>query len=192
MTGFQLHMAQWKDCQRCGLCHNRQRVVLARGQLPCDAFFCGEGPGRSEDILGVPMVGPAGKLLDSIIARAVRPGLRWAITNLVACLTVDEDNQKRDPEPEEIAACRPRLEQLLAMARPRLVVAVGKLANDYLQQGFRHSVRLPDRDTPVVQIPHPAHLLRINVAARGLLIQKCIIALRNAVAKHLPQEVANA
>lgn len=109
MISFQEHRRKWNDCQRCRLCEGRTNVVLARGRVPCDVLFIGEAPGVSEDILNKPFVGPAGKLLDSIVEKAwekageeVDTGgsdpqgkfisgwapsqATWCMTNLICCI----------------------------------------------------------------------------------------------------------
>lgn len=70
LTPFKKFVAKWQDgCGSCQ-CESANKVVLCRGSIPCDVLFIGEAPGASEDILGQPFVGPAGKLLDGIIQEA--------------------------------------------------------------------------------------------------------------------------
>lgn len=187
VASFREHARRWQDCTRCSLCQRRARVVLARGIVPCDLLFVGEAPGESEDALGRPFVGPAGKLLDRIVARALDDlgPFDRAYTNLVACVPREEEGAKAGQPPDEaVKACRPRLEEFLVLAdrgqRLRLLVAVGALARDWLDPGYRHSVRLP-RPLPQVALVHPAAILRANVAQQGLLIQRAVVTLRNAV-----------
>ena len=85
MTPYQRHKAKWKDCNGCELARQRKRVVLVRGYLPCQVLFIGEAPGSSEDLLGKPFIGPAGKLFDRILAESLPQGCRFALTNLVGC-----------------------------------------------------------------------------------------------------------
>ena len=179
---YQQHVRRWRNCRLCSLCEGRQRVVLARGKIRCDILLVGEGPGQSEDILGAPFVGPAGKLLDHIIKQSTPPSIHWAMTNLVACIPRDESGDKTaEPEPEAIDACRPRLEEFIRIADPRLIICVGKLAEEYLKQGYRHSIKLPRRDLPLVAIIHPAAILRASIAQKGLAVQRAIVTVRNAV-----------
>jgi len=117
---YKQHREKWNDCEKCELCNQRGSVVLARGKIPCDLLFIGEAPGQSEDVLGVPFVGPAGKLLDSIIDQATLTGRaeyspgsgkpvpnenfpRIAFTNLVSCIPKGEDGNKiQEPEKQHI------------------------------------------------------------------------------------------
>lgn len=194
MTGWQQHVKKWTGCQRCELAKGRQRVVLARGRLPAQILFVGEAPGQSEDVLGTPFVGPAGQLLDWIISRALStwqvPGtegpdynsVTYAVTNLVGCLPRSDDGSKAaEPPHDTVMACAPRLQELVALCQPRLIVRVGKLAADYLDQNYRYSVRLPDPVPPMVDVTHPAAIIRMPYAARGLARQRCVVVIRNAV-----------
>ena len=63
-SSFQQHREKWRDCQSCLLNKCRNRVVMARGKLPSPILFIGEAPGESENVVGLPFVGPAGRLLD--------------------------------------------------------------------------------------------------------------------------------
>lgn len=187
MTRFQLHVEQWKDCTRCSLHHMRTRVVHFRGSVPCDVLFLGEAPGESEDVIGQPFIGPAGKLLDQIIERSIgevnqhraadgQNGLSYGMTNLVGCLPRGEDGAKTgEPEGPEIRQCAPRVEDLVDMCSPLLIINVGALARKWLD-----SV-LPHRQMKSASIEHPASILRANIAQRGLAIQKAIVTIRSAL-----------
>jgi uracil-DNA glycosylase len=171
------HVAKWKDCTRCPLHEQRDRIVLARGQLPCDVLFVGEAPGASEDAQGVPFWGPAGKLLDQIVERALPEGTPWAMTNLVACFPRwAKLAGENEPEHAEILACQPRLDEFTALAQPKLVVRVGALAQSYFYstvQGFT-----------MCDIVHPAHILRnMPAAQKHMATLKCIVQVRTAFDK---------
>ena len=66
---WQLHCDTWRDGCGSEYCSAANKIVLGKGKLPCDVLFIGEAPGASEDVLGRPFVGPAGKVLDLIISR---------------------------------------------------------------------------------------------------------------------------
>ncbi len=186
MTPWQRHQAKWLQCQRCELCHGRKHVVLCRGELPCAVLFAGEGPGESEDVMGRPFCGPAGQLLDAIVkeslAAAGAPDLSCAFTNLVACIPRDEVDRKADePPPEAVDACAPRLAELVAMAKPQLIVCVGGLAKDELMSARGKRGTLRDWSGELVDVVHPAAILRANPAQRGLMVRRCVARLANAV-----------
>lgn len=192
MTEFQKHKALWESCQRCPLWERRHKVVILRGKIPAQIMIVGEAPGQSEDSLGVPFIGPAGKLLDKILSRVkdsyeVGTGKEFpsmSFTNLVGCIPFEhgEDGVEKASEPfkEAIAACRPRVVDLAKIVRPKLVVMVGKLAGKHLLQDGNEF-----NDIGVVETVHPAYILRAQSTAQPLLIQRCIVAIRTAVEKYL-------
>lgn len=191
LTPYQAHKAKWD--RGCGseMCDRATSICLARGEVPCDVLFIGEAPGEVENARGRPFIGPAGRLLDSIIETAVmwKTGEdgeppRVALTNMVGCIPRDEGlNKTGEPESDQVEACRPRLEEFIReVARPRLIVCVGSLARDRVKdQGFRHSIGLNDPPPKVVSITHPAAILRMNIVQRGLEVERCEVVIANAL-----------
>jgi DNA polymerase len=178
MSDWTDHVERWKNCTDCPLYEQRDRIVLARGTVPCDVVFVGEAPGASEDAIGLPFVGPAGKLLDQIIDRSVPSHVRYALTNLVACFP-REAKMAGDNEPsvEEITACKSRLREFLhAVATPSLIVCVGRLASDWVDRMT---------DCQYADIAHPASILRMPLAQRQMATQKCIVQVKCAVEEML-------
>lgn len=173
---FKLHVLKWKDCKKCPLYMCRKQVVFTRGTIPCKVLFIGEAPGQSEDVIGQPFIGPAGKLLDGIMAQAwpVKfADLPFAMTNLVGCLPLDDSNEKlAQPDAGDIKACRPKLLEFYNLCKPELVIAVGTLAKDWMPDEIK---------CKQIQITHPAALLRANIAQRDFLIRKCVVTLNNAL-----------
>ena len=113
-------------------------MCLVRGVLPADVLLIAEAPGKNESALGSPLIGPAGKLLDRIVLEAFCDKLRCAFTNLVGCMPIDPGtlNKLEEPGYEQIATCRPRLAEIISIARPRMVVSVGKLADRWLAEAL--------------------------------------------------------
>lgn len=197
MTPYQEHYAKWSGCTACELHKGRGKIVLARGKVPCDILFIGEAPGESEDALGVPFIGPAGKLLDQIISKSGIESLyRIAFTNLVACFP---EEQKRDgtnaPPDKCIRACEQRLKEFVRIAQPKVIVNVGDLAHrastnggqarfaEYAEDGSPYW--LEGKLMHFIDIVHPAAILRANLAQRGLMKQRCIVTLTNQIADKL-------
>lgn len=180
MTRYQLHVHTWINCVRCDLHHQRQNVCLCRGNLPCDVLFIGEAPGDSEDVFGKPFKGPAGQLLDEIILTALPASTRYALTNLIGCIPYELDRPQKAGQPPDYAIkqCRPRVVELIQIAKPLLIVAVGEIALANIAQGHRHSITIP-AGVSFTHIIHPAAILRANEAQKGLAIQRAIISLRN-------------
>lgn len=169
MTSWEKYKEKWKRCQKCSLSDRRKKVVLARGKIPCDILFVGEAPGHSEDVVGIPFVGPAGRLMEGIIHSALDGQYDYALTNLVACIPLGEDNNKLQEPPEEcIEACEPRLEEFMDLAVPDVVIAVGKLAREHL-------VSAED------SILHPAAMLRMDPGQKSLAVQRAVAIISDAV-----------
>jgi DNA polymerase len=139
-------------------------------------LFVGEAPGASEDVLGRPFVGPAGKLLDRVIQQSLPEQVRYCITNLVACIPVDDEGQKTiEPPDYAIRACNLRLLEMVDMAHAKLLVAVGKCAAKHLR----------GVNGPLVEIIHPAAILRMDASQQGLAYQRTLVALDDAVEEYL-------
>lgn len=150
-----MNRTDWLNCKRCGLHKTRKKVVLGRGTLPAPLLFIGEAPGKTEDLLGEPFVGPAGKLLRrGIEAAADLSGVGvppYYITNACACRPTDEkDGDNRQPTGEELWACFQRLEAEAKAAAPRVVVFLGKVPEKACRALFPAGVALQ----------HPAYILR--------------------------------
>src|SRR5687767_15913249 len=97
--------AEALECQRCRLAETRTQVVWADGNLDSDVLFIGEAPGFHEDKQGKPFVGAAGQLLDKLLGEVGLDRTQVAIVNVLKC----RPPGNRDPQPEEIEACRPYL-----------------------------------------------------------------------------------
>jgi uracil-DNA glycosylase family 4 len=192
MTIYDAHVARWKDCRKCLLHKSRVTVVFARGEAPCDALIVGEAPGQSENTLGIPFVGPAGILLDRIVdASQTSPPLRLAFYNLCGCIPLQPDDTKKlgQPPPESIKACRPRLAEFIALARPRLLVMAGALAHRHARFALGDSELHPGDPGTVTGHPtltlwlnviHPSGILHKPLAQQGFLIKQTILALASA------------
>ncbi len=150
-------------CTRCPLSGGRTTVVFGTGDPAADLMFVGEGPGAEEDRQGLPFVGRSGKLLDELLAQEVGlPREAVYIANVVKC----RPPENRDPEPEEIAACRPYLQRQVELVAPRVLVTLGNFATKLLLDTKDGITKLRGRryawGDGVVLVPtyHPAALLR--------------------------------
>jgi uracil-DNA glycosylase family 4 len=113
-----------KACQKCILSQGRTNAVPGEGPEHADILFIGEGPGFHEDRQGRPFVGAAGKYLDELLERIGLKREEVYIANVVKC----RPPGNRDPQPEEIEACRPYLDKQIDLIRPRLVVTLGRFS----------------------------------------------------------------
>ena len=111
-------------CPKCALSKTRTKAVPGAGDPQADIVFIGEGPGFNEDQQGLPFVGQAGKFLDELLASIdLRRGDVY-ITNVIKC----RPPNNRDPQPGEIEACAPWLEQQLDIIKPRVIVTLGRFS----------------------------------------------------------------
>ncbi|MFN8584656.1 MAG: uracil-DNA glycosylase [Dehalococcoidia bacterium] len=112
------------DCPRCTLARTRSRTVPGVGPSLAEVMLIGEAPGAREDEQGLPFVGPAGRFLDDLLAVAGLSRNDVYICNVVKC----RPPGNRDPEPEEIAACRPFLDRQIEVVNPRVIVTLGRFS----------------------------------------------------------------
>jgi DNA polymerase len=173
----------WGDCRRCHLCETRKNIVFGSGNPSADILVIGEGPGETEDKLGLPFRGASGEILNRFLdAAQIDRNQDLFVTNIVLCwsyhIIKDERSGKdiretRTPTKEEKLACRERLMKTIYIIDPMIIVALGKTAMQALtgkgtvitkargeilvmeMQGVHTKVRYP-----VLPIYHPAYLDR--------------------------------
>jgi uracil-DNA glycosylase family 4 len=170
-------------CQACKLCKSRKNTVFGVGPTLDDAsrpprvdwLIVGEAPGEQEDLRGEPFVGPAGKLLDNMLAAVgvsrrgdpAEPQRAAFIVNVLKC----RPPGNRNPELDEIAQCEPYLKRQIALLQPKIVFAVGRFAVQSLLAASVPNVHATPlgrlrgqvyryEGVPVVVSYHPAYLLR--------------------------------
>lgn len=153
-------------CTACGLHRGRKNPVVSRGSPTARLMIVGEGPGEKEDETGSPFVGPSGHLLDRLLEKAGVPADGIFVCNLVKC----RPPQNREPEPAEIAACKPFLIAQMFEVRPKVIVTAGKLATWWVTGTFGPMGALLALDNlvcgavgysiPVIPVYHPSYLLR--------------------------------
>lgn len=161
-------MLQWQDlervcmeCTKCGLCETRHNVVFGVGDRQTDIMFIGEGPGEQEDLRGEPFVGPAGKLLDDMMAIIDLDRTNSYIANIVKC----RPPRNRDPLEVEQDACIGYLRNQVALVRPKIIVCLGRIAAMRLiRPDFRitreHGTWMERNGVWITAIYHPSALLR--------------------------------
>lgn len=153
-------------CDLCRLAKGRTQVVFGVGSPRARLMFIGEGPGRDEDIKGEPFVGRAGELLTDIIKAMKLSRAEVYIANAVKC----RPPENRNPEPDEMDACRPYLMRQIDIIQPEVIVTLGRFG---LQTLFERPIAISSvrgqwmdwRDIRVMPTYHPAYLLR-NPAAK--------------------------
>ncbi|MFH1090184.1 MAG: uracil-DNA glycosylase [Pseudomonadota bacterium] len=149
------------ECTRCPLCQNRTNIVFGEGAAKAEVVFVGEGPGREEDLQGRPFVGAAGRLLTDIIVKGMKMRREDVyIANVVKC----RPPENREPQPLEAKTCLPFLQRQIASIRPRIIIALGRVAAHYLLDTSEslHEIRNRLHDyqgIPLVPTYHPAAIL---------------------------------
>ncbi len=150
-------------CTRCALCNTRTQTVFGVGSQRAQWLIVGEAPGAEEDRQGEPFVGRAGQLLNSMLRAIGLAREQVYIANVLKC----RPPGNRDPTVAEAAECLPFLEQQIALLKPKLMLAVGRIAAQNLlrtdatlgrlrQQVHRFGVS----QVPLVVTYHPGYLLR--------------------------------
>jgi DNA polymerase len=155
--------AEVAACTRCGLCSTRTNTVFGVGDREAQWLVVGEAPGADEDRQGEPFVGRAGGLLNSMLRGIGLAREQVFIANVLKC----RPPNNRDPAPAEVEQCLPFLERQIALLKPRIMLAVGRIAAQNLLatdtpigklRGHVH--RFGSARIPLVVTYHPAYLLR--------------------------------
>jgi DNA polymerase len=179
-------------CQRCELAKSRTQGVFGVGDLAADWLIVGEAPGADEDRQGEPFVGQAGKLLDAMLDGI---GLKRGADVYIANVLKSRPPGNRDPRPEEVAACLPYLERQVDLIRPKLILALGRIAAQSLLVNDTSIARLRGKlheyhGVPMIVTYHPAYLLR-NPADKAKVWEDLCLAhdtMARLKAMHKPTE----
>jgi uracil-DNA glycosylase len=164
VTTWESLRAEVLACTRCSLHTSRTQGVFGVGNRQAQWLVVGEAPGAEEDRRGEPFVGRAGHLLDAML-RAI--GLSRANNVYIANVLKSRPPGNRDPKPDEVAACLPFLIRQIELLRPRVMLAVGRIAAQNLLATDAPLGRLRGKvhhfgefNTPLIVTYHPAYLLR--------------------------------
>jgi uracil-DNA glycosylase len=157
---LQALQADAATCTGCVLHEKRTQSVFSRGSADAELVFVGEGPGRDEDLQGLPFVGAAGQLLDKMITAMGYGRDDVYICNVVKC----RPPENRTPLPEEAAACSRFLVPQIDAVSPKMIVALGRCAAQALgvagETGAWRGRWGSFRGVEVMPTYHPAYLLR--------------------------------
>ena len=152
-------------CERCPLHRTRTKAVFGAGNANADLMFVGEAPGQQEDLLGLPFVGRAGKLLDTLLEEV---GLARGDV-FIANVLKSRPPGNRDPQPDEIEACKPYLHRQIDLIEPKVICTLGNFATKLLTRSQRGITgvhgrpqihELGGRTVRVFPLYHPAAALR--------------------------------
>ncbi|HUL81291.1 MAG TPA: uracil-DNA glycosylase [Gammaproteobacteria bacterium] len=170
--------AEVRACTRCGLHKTRTQTVFGVGRRDAELLVIGEAPGADEDRQGEPFVGRAGQLLNAMLRAINLPRKEVYIANILKC----RPPGNRDPQPDEASTCTPYLSRQIALVRPRAILAVGRIAAQWLLQSDAPIGRLRGRvfqygeaGTPLIVTYHPAYLLRSPLAKATAWTDLCMV-----------------
>jgi len=158
------HSELVSTCTKCALAQGRTQDVFGSGSPDADLMFVGEAPGFHEDQQGIPFVGQAGKLLDTLLAGIGLTRGDVFVANVLKC----RPPGNRDPLPDEIAACEPHLFRQIELIEPKLVATLGNFATKLLSgrptgitrvHGHPQDVTLGVRTVTLYPLYHPAAAL---------------------------------
>jgi uracil-DNA glycosylase len=150
-------------CTACSLHQTRTQTVFGVGDTRAKLMIIGEAPGFNEDQQGEPFVGRAGLLLTAMLKAIGFERRQVYIANILKC----RPPNNRDPQAAEVASCTPFLDQQIALLKPHLILAVGRIAAHYLLktksslESLRNQLHhYGEAKTPLIVTYHPAYLLR--------------------------------
>jgi len=150
-------------CTACDLHKTRTQTVFGVGNRQADLMFIGEAPGADEDAQGEPFVGRAGQLLTAMLYAIDLKRESVYIANVVKC----RPPENRNPNPHELDCCNAFLQRQIVLVKPKLIVAVGRVAAHHLlatgtaiSKLRRQRFEYGENKIPLIAIYHPAYLLR--------------------------------
>lgn len=149
------------DCKLCKLSGGRTKIVFGEGNPDTRILFIGEAPGREEDIQGRPFVGDAGRILTELIEWMHLKREQVYIANICKCRPAGN----RDPEEDEVSACIQFLKEQIAIIKPLVILALGRVSAQNLLQtkvpiGKLRGNIFEFQGIPLVPTFHPAYILR--------------------------------
>ncbi len=158
-------------CRKCEIGSLRRNSVYGEGDPCADVMVIGEGPGETEDKLGRPFVGRAGQLLDKMLLAISLQREDVFICNTVKCRPTLDDGvrlRNRAPSPDEMANCRPYLDEQIEIIRPRAILCLGApSAKSFLGPKFSITKQRGQwfegpNGIPLMATFHPAYILRMT------------------------------
>jgi len=172
-------------CTKCALHKGRTQAVFGSGSGTADVMFVGEAPGFHEDQQGVPFVGAAGKLLDTLLGGIGLTRADVFVANVLKC----RPPGNRDPQPEEIQSCEGHLFRQIELIQPRLVCTLGNFATKLLSGKHLGITRVHGQEQDVVLGGRPVTLYPIYHPAAALYTRSMLAVLEADFAR-IPEILA--
>ena len=163
-----------RECVRCPLHQTRTTVVFGSGNADADLMFIGEAPGANEDRIGLPFVGQAGKLLDTLLAEIGFERKEVFVANTVKC----RPPGNRDPHPKEIESCHDYLRRQVALIEPAVICTLGNFSTKLLRGDTTGISRLHGREEVRVIGSRAVHLYPLYHPAAALYTPSMLETLR--------------
>ena len=156
-------ISECKSCDRCSLAKTRNNVVVYRGSPEAPLMFVGEGPGVNEDKQGVPFVGKAGNLLNTLLVAHDFKEKDYHICNIVKC----RPPENRVPSIDEAKTCMHLLGKQIRFVKPKIIVLLGGTAYNYFMNPIdtitkAHGIWVEKNGYFILPTFHPAYILRNN------------------------------
>ncbi len=154
----------YNKCTKCpSLCESRNQVVFGTGNPNADVLFIGEAPGANEDKHGIPFCGMSGKILDELLDSINLNRNDIFITNTILC----RPPNNRNPKKEEVSNCRERLDSLINVMQPKVIVTIGNYATERITgkvgikslRGKPIKMTISEQNILVIPVVHPASYL---------------------------------
>jgi DNA polymerase len=175
-----------RGCTRCRqLAQTRHTVVFGAGNANADLMFVGEAPGRNEDEQGLPFVGQAGRLLDTLLGEIGLSRGEVFVTNVLRC----RPPGNRDPHPVEIERCQDYLFRTIDLVQPVVICTLGNFATKLLRGDTTGIMRLHGRAEVRVVGPRAVRLFPVFHPAAALYTPSNVDVLRSDFGK-LPELLA--
>jgi uracil-DNA glycosylase len=174
-----------KGCVRCPLHQTRTNVVFGAGNADAELMFIGEAPGANEDRLGLPFVGQAGKLLDTLLEEIGLERTDVWICNTLKC----RPPGNRDPHPNEIASCQPYLRKQVDLIEPTVICTLGNFSTKLLRADSAGISRLHGREEVRIVGSRAVRLYPLYHPAAALYTPSMLATLR-ADFQRIPQLLA--
>lgn len=152
------------SCTKCpSLCRSRTKVVFGEGSPKAEILFVGEAPGANEDREGIPFCGASGKILDELLQSINLSREEIFISNIILC----RPENNRNPAKEEVENCRERLDALISIIQPKVIVTIGNFSTERIIgrtgvksiRGKTFLTTINGRSITVIPVIHPASYL---------------------------------
>ncbi len=124
---FEQLKKEYSSCSKCpALCSSRSQVVFGSGNPQAEVLLIGEAPGANEDKQGIPFCGMSGQVLNELLNSVGLSREDIFITNTILC----RPENNRNPAKEEVENCRNRLDKLIEIMQPKVIVTIGNFATE--------------------------------------------------------------